>query len=95
VNFAIKANVVTNFLDANSVAYTSGSLGTTALQPASADPELVVSLRRRMRHTRKRTAAVTRRRVPARLARIENRITLRLRYRDNARLRFLRLLQDQ
>jgi serine protease Do len=32
VNFAIKANVVTNFLDANSVAYTSGSLGSTALQ---------------------------------------------------------------
>jgi hypothetical protein len=45
MNFAIKANVVTTYLDANSVAYTSGSLGTTALQPASADPELVVSLR--------------------------------------------------
>jgi serine protease Do len=34
VNFAIKANVVTNFLDANSVAYTSGSLGSSALQPS-------------------------------------------------------------
>jgi S1-C subfamily serine protease len=34
VNFAIKANVVTNFLDANSVAFTSGSLGSTALQPS-------------------------------------------------------------
>jgi serine protease Do len=34
VNFAIKANVVTNFLDANSVAYTSGSLGSTALKPS-------------------------------------------------------------
>jgi serine protease Do len=34
VNFAIKVNVVTNFLDANSVAYTSGSLGSTALQPS-------------------------------------------------------------
>jgi hypothetical protein len=33
VNFAIKADLVTNFLDANSVAYTSGSLGSTALQP--------------------------------------------------------------
>jgi S1-C subfamily serine protease len=32
VNFAIKANVVTNFLDANNVAYTSGTLGSTALQ---------------------------------------------------------------
>jgi serine protease Do len=32
VNFAIKANLVTNFLDANSVAYTSGSLRSTALQ---------------------------------------------------------------
>jgi serine protease Do len=32
VNFAIKANVVTDFLDANSFAYTSGSLGSTALQ---------------------------------------------------------------
>jgi hypothetical protein len=30
--FAIKANVVTNFLDANGIAYTSGSLGSTALQ---------------------------------------------------------------
>jgi hypothetical protein len=34
VNFAIKANVVTNFLDANSVAFTSGSLASTALQPS-------------------------------------------------------------
>lgn len=34
VNFAIKANVVTNFLDANNIAYTSGSIGSTALQPA-------------------------------------------------------------
>jgi serine protease Do len=33
VNFAIKANVVTNFLDANNVAYISGSIGSTALQP--------------------------------------------------------------
>jgi serine protease Do len=32
VNFAIKANVVTNFLDANSVAYTNGSLVSTVLQ---------------------------------------------------------------
>jgi serine protease Do len=32
VNFAIKANVVTNFLDANSVAYTNGSLASTVLQ---------------------------------------------------------------
>ena len=32
VNFAIKANVVTNFLDANSVPYTRGSLGSPALQ---------------------------------------------------------------
>jgi S1-C subfamily serine protease len=34
VTFAIKANVVTNFLDANSVAFTSGSLASTALQPS-------------------------------------------------------------
>jgi serine protease Do len=34
VNFAIKASVVTDFLDANSVVYTSGSLGSTALQPS-------------------------------------------------------------
>jgi serine protease Do len=34
VNFAIKANVVTNFLDANSVAYTSGVRGSNALQPS-------------------------------------------------------------
>jgi S1-C subfamily serine protease len=34
VNFTIKTNVVTNFLDANSVSYTPGSLGTTALQPS-------------------------------------------------------------
>jgi S1-C subfamily serine protease len=34
VNFAIKINVVTNFLDANGVAYTAGSLGPTALQPS-------------------------------------------------------------
>jgi serine protease Do len=34
VNFAIKANVVANFLDASSVAYTSGSLSSTALQPS-------------------------------------------------------------
>jgi serine protease Do len=34
VNFAIKANVVTNFLDVNSVAYTSGSLGSPTLQPS-------------------------------------------------------------
>jgi serine protease Do len=33
VNFAIKANVVTNFLDANSIG-PSGSLGSTALQPS-------------------------------------------------------------
>jgi serine protease Do len=33
VNFAIKANVVTNFLDANNVAYTSDSIGSTAFQP--------------------------------------------------------------
>ena len=33
VNFAIKANVIENFLDANSVPYTSGSVGSTALQP--------------------------------------------------------------
>ena len=32
VNFAIKANVVTNFLDGNSVAYTSGLLASTVLQ---------------------------------------------------------------
>ena len=32
VNFAIKANVVTNFLDANNIAYTSGSLASTSLQ---------------------------------------------------------------
>jgi hypothetical protein len=32
VNFAIKANVVTNFLDANNVAYTNGSLASTVLQ---------------------------------------------------------------
>jgi serine protease Do len=34
VNFAIKANVVTNFLDANNVAYASGSIGPATLQPA-------------------------------------------------------------
>jgi serine protease Do len=34
VNFAIKASVVTNFLDANSIPYTSGSLGSPALQPS-------------------------------------------------------------
>jgi serine protease Do len=33
VNFAIKANVATNFLDANSIG-PSGSLGSTALQPS-------------------------------------------------------------
>jgi serine protease Do len=33
VNFAIKANVVTNFLDANGVAYSTGSLSSSALQP--------------------------------------------------------------
>jgi hypothetical protein len=43
VNFAIKANVVTNFLDANSVAYTSGSLASTAL-PASEIAEHAKSL---------------------------------------------------
>ena len=32
LNFAIKANVVTNFLDGNSVAYTSGLLASTVLQ---------------------------------------------------------------
>ena len=43
VNFAIKANVVTNFLDANSVAYTSGSLASTAL-PTSEIAERAKSL---------------------------------------------------
>ncbi len=33
VNFAIKANLVTNFLDASNVTYTIGSLGSTSLQP--------------------------------------------------------------
>jgi serine protease Do len=33
VNFAIKANVVTNFLDANCIR-PNGSLGSTALQPS-------------------------------------------------------------
>jgi serine protease Do len=33
-NFAIKANMVTNFLDANNVAYTSGTIGSATLQPA-------------------------------------------------------------
>jgi hypothetical protein len=34
VNFAIKANVVTNFLDANSVAYISSVPSSNALQPS-------------------------------------------------------------